>query len=219
MTQSGHTRPNPWLLRIEGACDEHAPSLRCDLAARAADAWRVVRIHRRHRVRRVLQIGPQVVRCPTREAADVRIFDDRLVEVDQRRIDQRQGPAVVLARILARRARCQAIGHGAIERHVVLLVRVHGEVIERTDAAEDLLRAEPGVLGRPQILPGDFQIGIIGVPADVDADATEVLAVDIDERVPCGSWRLAGHVGTVVDAIEVDGLAVVADPFSVSAAA
>ena len=73
------------------------PSLRCDLTAAATDAWRFEGIHRRNRVRRVLQIGPQVGRGSAREAADVRIFDDRLVELDQRRIDQRQNPAVVLA--------------------------------------------------------------------------------------------------------------------------
>ena len=62
---------------------------------------------------------------------------------------------------------------GAVERHVVLLVRVHGEVVERTDAAEDLFRAEPGVLGGPQILPCDFEIGIIGVAANVGPHASQ----------------------------------------------
>ena len=66
------------------------------LAARAADAWRLVRIQSRYRIRRVLQIRPQVGRGSAGEAADVRIFDDRLVELDQRRIDQRQNPAIVL---------------------------------------------------------------------------------------------------------------------------
>ena len=46
----------------------------------------------------VLQIRPQVGRGSAGEAADVRIFDDRLVELDQRRIDQRQNPAGCPAR-------------------------------------------------------------------------------------------------------------------------
>ena len=110
MTRCGHCGidvPDPvqtFASFEEGACDKRAPSERYYSAATTADAWRLVRIHRRHRVRRVLQIGPQVVRGSAGEAADVRIFDDRLVELDQRRIDQRQNPAVVLTRILARRA-------------------------------------------------------------------------------------------------------------------
>src|SRR5260370_18088390 len=82
----------------------------------------------------------------------------------------------------------------------------------RADSAEVLCRAEPSVLGRPQILPRDFHIGILRVAADVDAHAAEGFAVDIDPRVPRRMPRLARDVGTVVDAVEVDALAVVVDP-------
>ncbi len=62
------------------------------------------------------------------------------------------------------------------------------------------------------ILPRDLQIGIVGIAADVGPHSAEVFAVDVDERVPRRGRRLAGHVGAVVDAVEIDRLAVVADP-------
>jgi hypothetical protein len=44
-----------------------------------------------------------VVRCTTRVALDAREIDDRLVELDHHRIDQRQNPTIVVARIFAGR--------------------------------------------------------------------------------------------------------------------
>lgn len=41
----------------------------------------------------VLQVGDHVVRGSAREAFDVRIFDDRLVELRERYVDQRKAPA------------------------------------------------------------------------------------------------------------------------------
>ena len=69
---------------IKGSVRRARPLFALRLTAAAADAWRLVGIQRRHRVRRVLQIGPQVGRGSAREAPDVRIFDDRLVELDER---------------------------------------------------------------------------------------------------------------------------------------
>ena len=41
----------------------------------------------------VLQVGDHVVRGSAREAFDVRILDDRLVELRERYVDQRKAPA------------------------------------------------------------------------------------------------------------------------------
>ncbi len=51
----------------------------------------------------MLQIRLNVGRGPTSESPDVRILHDRLVEVQDYRLDKRQNPAVVLARIPSRR--------------------------------------------------------------------------------------------------------------------
>jgi hypothetical protein len=71
-----------------------APSLRCDLTAAATNAWRLEGIHRRHWVRRILQIGPQVGRGSAGEAADVRIFDNDLSKSISAG-NERQNPTVV----------------------------------------------------------------------------------------------------------------------------
>src|SRR5262249_53341177 len=50
---------------------------------------------------------------------------------------------------------------------------------------------------------------LLGVATDVGADAKEGLAVDVDPGIAGGVFRFAKDVGTVVDAIEVDRLAVI----------
>ena len=72
------------------------------LAASTFHLRRLVRIDQRHRIVWVLEIGPQVIGRAARVSLDAWIFHDRLVEVDYHGIDQRQDPAVVLSRILAR---------------------------------------------------------------------------------------------------------------------
>ena len=58
-------------------------------------------------------------------------------------------------------------------------------------------------------LPRDLQIGILWVATNVVTHAQELLAVDIDPPVTRRMLRLARDVGTVVDAVEVDRLAIV----------
>src|SRR5262249_28620693 len=54
--------------------------------------------------------------------------------------------------------------------------------------------------------------GRVWIAPDVGTRALKNLAVDTDPRVPRGVWRLAEDIGAVVDTVEVDRLAVVADP-------
>src|SRR5262249_15920829 len=72
--------------------------------------------------------------------------------------------------------------------------------------------AEPGVLCRVEVLPGDVDIVVVGVAADIEARAHEVFAVDGDPGIGGGVLRLAEDVGAVVDAVEVDAFAVVVLP-------
>ncbi len=74
------------------------------------------------------------------------------------------------------------------------------------------VRPQPGVLRRVEQLPRDLQIGIRGVTTDVVTHAQELLAVGIDPPVARRMPRLAGDIGAVVDAVEVDRLAVVVLP-------
>src|SRR5947207_4335935 len=53
------------------------------------------------------------------------------------------------------------------------------------------------------------------VAADVEARGLEILAVNVNPRIPRGVLGLAEDVGTVVNAVEVDRLSVVAFPFAV----
>src|SRR5262249_2547251 len=62
----------------------------------AGDLWVFTGIRIGQRVFRILQIRHQVVRRPTGGTSNVRITYDRLVECDERLVNQRQGPAVVL---------------------------------------------------------------------------------------------------------------------------
>ena len=138
-----------------------------------------------------------------------------LLNSDERNVQERDGPAIVHARVAARRRGRVARRHRAVERHVVFLVRVHGEVVGRTDGAEVQRRAQPGVLRRVEELPRDLQIGILRVTADVGTHAQELLAVGVDPAIARRMLRLARDVGGVVNAVEVDRLAVVVLPFAV----
>ena len=84
----------------------------------------------------MLQIRLQVVRGTARESPDVRILHDRLVEVEDYRLDKRQDPAVVLTRIPSRRGGQHTRRCGAIKGHVVLLVRIHREVVTRANRTQ-----------------------------------------------------------------------------------
>src|SRR5262245_45130164 len=53
---------------------------------------------------------------------------------------------------------------------------------------------------------------LLGISADVGAHSLEELAIDIDPRVARRVRRSTQDIGTVVDAVEVDALPVVADP-------
>ena len=103
-------------------------------------------LKQRYRIVRVLEIRLQVGRGAAWESPDVRILHDRLVEVEDHRLDQRQRPAVVLARIPSRRRGQHPRRCGAVEGHVVFLVRIHGEVV----AAR---RSRPGLPPRPARSP------------------------------------------------------------------
>src|SRR6478672_9507863 len=88
---------------------------------------------------RVLQIRLQIIRGSAREAFDVWILDDRLVELRERDIYQRKYPTIVHTGVAARRRGRAARRDRSVKGHVVLLVRVHGEVVGRTDGAEVLV--------------------------------------------------------------------------------
>src|SRR6516164_6935319 len=77
-------------------------------------------LQQRHRVIRVLQVRNQISRRTTNIARDAREFYDRLIEVDNDGVDQRQRPAIVLTRVLSGRSAQHTVGRSAIEDHVVL---------------------------------------------------------------------------------------------------
>src|SRR5438876_3166952 len=185
------------------------------LVAAGLDLWWMRRIERRYRVLRILKIRHQVVRCAARESLDVGILHDRRVELNDHGINQRQDPAVVLSRILTRRRLLHARRHRAVEDHVVFLEWIHGEGVQGTDGSQVLLRAKPGVLSRPRVFPRNVDVVVLGIAADVVARGLEILAVNVNPRIPGRVLRLAEDVGTVVNAVEVDRLAVVAFPFAV----
>src|SRR5439155_3961090 len=103
----------------------------------------------------------------------------------------------------------------AVEDHVVFLEWIHGKAVKRTDRSQILLRAKPGVLRRPSVFPRNMDIIVLGIAADVEARGFEILAVNVNPRIPGRVFRLAEDVGTVVNAVEVDRLAVVAFPCAV----
>jgi hypothetical protein len=82
----------------------------------------------------------------------------------------------------------------------------------RADGAEILLWTEPSVLGGIKDFPSDVRVGILGIIADIGASAFEALTVGIDprgvRRMPC----LARDIGAVVNAVEIDRLALVVGP-------
>src|SRR5262249_13620895 len=78
-----------------------------------------------------------------------------------------------------------------------------------------LLRTEPRVLGRPQVFPRDVEVWIVWITSEVHARAHETFAVDVDPRSPGRVLCLPEDVSTVVDAVEVDRLAVVVRPRAV----
>src|SRR5947208_1978463 len=178
------------------------------LVAAAVDLWWMRRIERRHRVLRMLKIRHQVVRCADRESLDVRILYDRRVELNDHGINQRQDPAVVLSRILSQRLLLHARRHRTVEDHVGFLEWIHGEAVQGTDGSQVLLRAKPGVLRRPRVFPRNVDVVVLGIAADVVARGLEILAVNVNPRIPGRVLRLAEDVGTVVNAVEVDRLVI-----------
>ena len=60
-----------------------------------------------------------------------------------------------------------------------------------------------------------MEVGVIGIIADIGASAGKVLTVGIDPRIARRMQRLARDVGAVVDAVEIDRLAVIVDPRTV----
>src|SRR5271165_1181896 len=166
----------------------------------------------RYRVIRMLQIRLHVGRGTARESPDVRILYDRLVEVEDYRLDKRQDPAVVLTRIPSRRRGQHTRRRGPIKGHVVLLVRIHREVERRANRTQICLCAQPRVLRRIKVLPCYVHPGFLGIIADVGTCSLEGLAIDIDPRVARRVRCFPQDVRTVVNAVEVDPLAVVADP-------
>src|SRR5271166_1818153 len=166
----------------------------------------------RYRVIRMLQIRLHVGRGTARESPDVRILYDRLVEVEDYRLDKRQDPAVVLTRIPSRRRGQHSRRRGPIKGHVVLLVRIHREVERRANRTQICLCAQPRVLRRIKVLPCYVHPGFLGIIADVGTCSLEGLAIDIDPRVARRVRCFPQDVRTVVNAVEVDPLAVVADP-------
>jgi hypothetical protein len=169
-------------------------------------------IHQGQGVCRILKIRVHIVRRSAGEALDVRKIHDGFVELHDHRREQRNSPTVVVASVAARRGGRQARAHRAVERHVVLLERVHGEVVIRADGAEILLWTKPSVLGRIKDFPSDVRIGILGIIADVGASAVEALTAGINPRGPRRMARLARDVGAVVNAVKIDRLAVVVGP-------
>jgi hypothetical protein len=169
-------------------------------------------IHQRHGVSRILKIRTHVVRCSAGEPLDVRKIHDGLVELHDHQREQRNSPAIVIAGVTARRGGRQARVQRTVERHVVFLERVQGKIVIRADGAEILLWTEPGVLGGIKDFPSDVRVGILGIIADIGAGAFESLAVGIDprgaRRMPC----LARDVDAVVNAVEIDRLALVVGP-------
>src|SRR5205823_10395091 len=84
-----------------------------------------------------------------------------------------------------------------------------------TDGSQVLLRAKAGVLRRPRVFPRNVDVVVLGIAADVEARGREILAVNVNPRIPGRVLGLAEDVGTVVNAVEVDRLSVVAFPFAV----
>src|SRR5437868_13484477 len=79
-------------------------TIRTDWLVATRDGLRhFVRIQRGDWIRRILKIWHQVVGGTAREAFDVRILHDRLVEVDEYLAKERRDSAVILTRILAGR--------------------------------------------------------------------------------------------------------------------
>jgi hypothetical protein len=148
----------------------------------------VVLVQCRHWVLRMLKIRYQIVRRTTRETLDAWIHHDRLVEIGEHNAKQSRRPTVVLACILAGRSGQRAHRRCPVEDHVVFLVGIHGEVIHRRDRTRIFGGPQPGVLCRPNELPGDVYPWLLGISAEVGAYRMEILAVDKDPRSVCGVW-------------------------------
>jgi hypothetical protein len=93
----------------------------------------VIRIQRWYWVLRILEIRYQVVRGSPWETLDAWILHDRLVEIGEHHGKQGRRPAIVFAGILSRRVRRCPFRRCSIEDHVVLLVGIHGEVVDCGD--------------------------------------------------------------------------------------
>src|SRR3954451_5354825 len=59
-------------------------------------------LQQRNRVVWLLKVRDQVSRSATDEASNAGIFHNRLIKVDDHRVNKRQNPAVILTRIFAR---------------------------------------------------------------------------------------------------------------------
>ena len=130
----------------------------------------------------------QIIRRTTRETLDAWIHHDRLVEIGEHNAKQSRRPTVVLACILAWRSGQRAHRRCPVEDHVVFLVGIHGEVVHRWDRTGVFGGPQPGVLCRPNELPGDVYPWLLGISAEVGAYRMELLAVDKDPRFARGVW-------------------------------
>jgi hypothetical protein len=107
------------------------------------DSRRFRQIHVGHRVRRVLQIRYLIVGRSTRHTLDAWEVNDRLVELNDHGLEKPDSPAVIHPGISSRRGRRRARRLCTVEDHVVFLVRVHGQVINCTEASQIKGRAKP----------------------------------------------------------------------------
>src|SRR5215472_14415619 len=192
LEQKWPARTTSWNGILESRSVLHAP----------LGSHRLREIHVGHRVRRVLEVRNLIVGRPTRHTLDAREIDNRLVELNDHGLEKPGSPAVIHPGISSRRGRRRARRRRTIEDHVIFLIRVHGEIVEGTDAAQIERWTEPSVLRREQVLPRDVDVGIVGIVSDIRSYCPEVLTIDVHprlagcngERVPkMMKWGLVPH--------------------------
>src|SRR5215472_15563241 len=102
----------------------------------------------------------------------------------------------------------------AVKDHVVLLVRIHGQVVDRRYRAGIQIWSQPGIFRRPHKFPGNVDPRLFWIAADISANCMEILAINKDPRFASGVWCFAENIGAIVDAVEINRLAVVVLHFS-----